>query len=42
MNEIGRGQIADATYQISKVLHLLVSKKKNFKVFLLCSYVSNL
>ena len=25
-----------------KALHLLVSEKKNFKVFLLCSYVSNL
>ena len=39
--QLGRGTL-DVTYKNIKALHLLVSEKKNFKVFLLCSYVSNL
>ena len=48
----GRGPQGDATYQISnlfassyipnmKALSLPVSKKKNFEIFFLCSYVPN-
>ena len=44
MNNLGRGSISTRRYYIQniKALHFLVSEKKNFKVFLLCSYVSNL
>ena len=43
MNNFGRGPLGDATCEISiKALHLLVSEKKNFEVFLLCPYVLNL
>ena len=38
MNNLGRGPLGDATYQISKLyaLCLLVSEKKTFKDFAIC------
>ena len=42
MNRIDIGPNIIVQGQMIKALLLLVSEKKNFKVFLLCSYVSNL
>ena len=42
MNRIDKGPNIIVQVQMIKALLLLVSEKKNFKVFLLCSYVSNL
>ena len=39
INKLGRGPQGDAAYQISKLYALRVSKKKNFEIFFLCSYV---
>ena len=41
MNRIDIGPNIIVQGQMIKALFLLVSEKKNFKVFLLCSYVSN-